>query len=118
MNHIRNYHSYGRKIDELRRKGHIPARRIIVTTDWNIGKLYPRIVITQKQTITNLRFEYLAALHVQIAHFDHDESILPELTNQILAIQPASIAVFNLDAVKRGEPAFRMISSQSFREAA
>jgi len=112
------YPAYGRKLEEMRRNGKIPAKRIIVTTDWNIGKLYPRIIVTPDTLITCLRFNYLSGLHVQIVYFDHDGSILAQLTNEILAIQPASLAVFNLDAVKRGEPAFKLIFSQSVMEAA
>ena len=118
MNHIRKFPPYGKRIGEMRRRNLAPARKVIIATDWSVGKLYPRIIVTPDMSITNLRFEYLAGLHVQIAHFDHDELILPVLTNEILAIQPASLAVFNLDAVKRGEPAFKMISSESIMEAA
>lgn len=92
--------------------------RVIVATKWHIGKLFPRIVITQEQPITNLQFNYLSGLHVQIVHYVHDNQILESLITEILSIQPESLSTFNMDAVKRGEPAFKMIYSQSEMEAA
>lgn len=116
MNHIRKYPPYGKKLDDLRRQGLIPAMRVIVTTDWKLGAAYPRIVVTRDQPITSLRFEYLAGLHVQIIYYDHDASILPNLTAEIQSVNPASLAVFNMSAVKRGEPAYTMIYSQLVME--
>lgn len=118
MNHIRKYPPYGKKLDDLRRQGLIPAMHVIVTTDWKLGAAYPRIVITQEQPVTSLQFNYLSGLHVQIVHYDHDNRILESLITQILSIQPESLSVFNMDAVKRGEPAFKMIYSKSVMEAA
>ncbi len=117
-NHTRKFPAFGRQLDELRRKGLIPAMRVIVATDWKIGAAYPRIVITQEQPVTSLRFEYLAGLHVQIVHYDHDNQILESLITEILSIQPESLSTFSMDAVKRGDPAFKMIFSKSVLEAA
>ncbi len=117
-NHTRKYPPFGKKLDELRRRGLIPAMRVIVTTDWKLGAAFPRIVITQDQPVTSLRFEYLAGLHVQIVYYDHDASILPDLTAEIQSINPATLAIFNVSAAKRREPAYTMIYSQSEMEAA
>ena len=117
-NHTRKYPPFGKKLDELRRKGLIPAMRVIVTTNWKLGAAYPRIVITQEQPVTSLQFNYLSGLHVQIVHYDHDNQILESLITEILSIQPESISKFNMNAVKRGEPAFKMIYSKSVMEAA
>lgn len=117
-NHTRKYPPFGKKLDELRRRGLIPAMRVIVTTDWKLGAAYPRIVITQEQPVISLRFEYLAGLHVQIVYYDHDASIMLDLTAEIQSINPATLAVFNRSAVKRGDPAFKMIFSKSVLEAA
>ena len=109
---------FGRQLDELRRKGLIPAQRIIVSTDWSIGKLYPRIIVTPDTPVSSLRFNYLSGLHVQIVYFDRDEPILSDLITEILSIQPATLATFNMSAVKRGEPAFKLIYSHSVMEVA
>ena len=109
---------FGKRLDVLRRKGLIPAMRVIVATQWHIGKAFPRIVIPQEQPVTSLQFNYLSGLHVQIVHYDHDNQILESLITEILSIQPESLSKFNMDAVKRGEPAFMMIYSKSVMEAA
>lgn len=115
---FKTWPAYGKKLDELRRKGLIPAMRVIVATQWHIGKAFPRIVVTQEQPVTSLQFNYLSGLHVQIVHYDQDNQILESLILEIQSIQPESLSTFNMDAVKRGEPAFKMIYSKSVMEAA
>ncbi|NBQ67730.1 MAG: hypothetical protein EBU46_02415 [Nitrosomonadaceae bacterium] len=107
---------FGKRFDAMRRKDLIPAMRVIVATDWKLGAAYPRIVVTRDQPVTSLRFEYLAGLHVQIVYYDHDASILPNLTAEIQLVNPATLAVFNMSAAKRGDPAYTMIYSQSEME--
>lgn len=115
---FKTWPAYGKKLDELRRKGLIPAMRVIVTTNWSIGKLFPRIIITPGTPASSYKFNYLVGLHVQIVYFDHDAAMLPSLTTEIMLIKPATLAVFNMDAVKRGEPAYTMLYSQSVIEVA
>jgi len=115
---IKKFPPFGKQLNELRRKGLVPSMRVIVTTDWKLGVAYPRIVITQEQPVTSLQFNYLSGLHVQIVHFDYDNPILEGLVTEILSIQPATLSTFNMDAVKREEPAFKMIFSESVMEAA
>lgn len=109
MNHIRKYPPYGKKFVDLRRRGLIPLRRVIVAFDWSIGKMFPRIIITDDTPVTGLQFNYLVGLHVQVAYSDRDAAILPELVNEILTIKPATLSVLNMSAVTRGEPAFHTI---------
>lgn len=116
--YAKRYPAYGKKLDDLRKRGLIPAKRVIVTTEWKIGKVYPRIIITPDLPVNNLQFSYLAGLHVEIVYFDRDESILADLITEILAVKPATLSAFNMDAVKQGKPAFKLIYTQSTMEAA
>lgn len=116
--YAKRYPAYGKKLDDLRKRGLTPTKRVIVATEWKIGKLYPRIIITPDSPVNNLRFNYLAGLHVEIVYFDRDESILTDLIAEILAIKPATLSAFNMDAVKQGKPAFKLIYTQSTKEAA
>jgi len=109
---------FGKRLNDQRREGLIPAMRVIVATDWKLGAAYPRIVVTKESPITSLQFNYLSGLHVQIAHYDNDNHILESLITEILSIQPESLSVFNMDAVKQGKRAFKMIYSKSVMEAA
>lgn len=117
--YFKRFPAFGHQLDELRKQGLIPAKRIIVAFDWSIGKLFPRIIITDDAPVTGLKFNYLAGLHVQIAYSDRNAAILPELVNEILTVKPATLSVFNISAVTRGEPAFHTIHrSQSISEEA
>lgn len=107
--YTKKFPPYGKIINEMRKNGRVPAKRVIVTTDWKLGAVFPRIIIPKDQPVTNLHFQYLAGLHTQIVYHDDDASIMPDLTAEILAVKPASLAVFNMDAVARREPAFSMI---------
>lgn len=116
---FRRFPAFGKQFDALRQKGLIPDKRVIVAFDWNIGKLFPRIIIASDVPASNLQFRYLAGLHVEVVYYDRDAAILPALVDEILKIRPASLSVFNMSAVTRGEPAFHMIHrSQSITEAA
>ncbi len=108
---------FGKKINYLRRHGMVPRLRIVVATNWEIGKLFPRIIVSPDKDVHGLRFDYLAGLHVQIVYFNRDESILADLITEILAVRPATLSAFNIDAVKQGKPAFKLIYMQSTMEA-
>lgn len=110
---------FGRRLEEIRNKGMIPAKRVIVTTDWSVGKIFPRIIIAPDVPASDLQLRYLSGLHVQVAYYDRDAAILPGLITEILTAKPATLSVFSMSAAIRGEPAFHVIHrSQSIREAA
>ena len=106
------YPPYGRKLEAIRRSGLIPDNRVIVSTDWKIGKVYPRIVIPRELSVHRLRFDYLAGLSVQIVYFESHQFVVPDLINEILKVNPLILATFNLSAVKDGKPAFKLICSE------
>ncbi len=106
---LRRYPPYGRQLEKIRRTGRAPVKRIIVTTDWNIGKVFPRIVITDELPASSFKFEYLAGLHVQIVFYDKDSKILTELIEEVLKINPASLTTFNMSAVELEEPASSIV---------
>lgn len=113
----RKFPPFAKRLNDLRRTGKIPAKRIIVATDWSLGKgLFPRIIVTQEQPAASLQFNYLAGLHVQIVCHDRDAAILPDLVAEILSVQPTTLSIFDMSAVKQGKPAFRLIFSQSEME--
>lgn len=118
MNYNRKFPPYGKKLADLRSIGLVPRLRVVVVTDWRIGKIYPRIIVAPGTPPDSLRFDYLAGLHVQIAHFDRDRPVLDSLTQEILAVHPALLTAFNIDAVKRGAPASKLIFSKLAAEAA
>lgn len=110
---FKRFPPFGKQLDQIRQRGLIPNRRVIVCFDWQIGKLYPRIVIMREHPPERIELRYLAGLHCQIAFFDHDAEYLPGLVDEILKTKPASLALFNMSAVQRGEPAFSMVHKEA-----
>jgi len=110
---IRRFPAFGRQIDEIRKRGLIPNRRVIICFDWEIGKAFPRIVITKECPPERVEFKYLSGLHCQIVFYDRDIPYLNGLIREVLKIKPASLAVFGMDCVGRREPAFQMIHMEA-----
>lgn len=111
-NTAKRYPPYGKQLDELRRKGLVPNQRVIVTTDWELGKLFPRIVIPHTELIERLNFSYLAGLGVQIVYHDCDVDLVMKLADEVLKINPKCLVLFNYDLAKlanREQSAFTVI---------
>ncbi|GKS70223.1 hypothetical protein W03_22270 [Nitrosomonas sp. PY1] len=109
---VKRYPPYGKQLDELRRKGLVPNQRIMVTTDWGLGKIFPRIVIPNDVAIENLNFNYLAGLGVQIIHHDSEADLVRALIDEILKVKPRCLVLFNYDLAKqenRDQSAFTVI---------
>ena len=113
---IKKFPPFGKRLDALRHRGLVPLMRVIVATDWRLGRAFPRIIVTPDALVENLKFNYLAGLHVQIVHHDLDSRFLESLIIEILSIKPASLATFNMDSVNQGKPAFKLIFSNTLME--
>jgi len=97
---------YGKQLDELRRKGLIPAQRVIVSTDWKLGAAYPRIVIPVDANIDQLIFSYLSGLPVQIVHHAGEAELVRNLIDAILKVKPKILTVFNFDVAQQNDPTY------------
>ncbi|MBA3755169.1 MAG: hypothetical protein H0X02_02590 [Nitrosomonas sp.] len=98
--------AYGKRLDELRRNGLIPAQRVICTTDWNLGAAFPRIVITAGVDVHQLNFTYLAALSVQIVHHEGEAELVSNLIDEIMNVKPKILTVFNFDVAQLNDPRY------------
>lgn len=98
---------YGRVLDEIRRKNLIPLLRVICTTDWELGAVYPRIVIPQNAKPERLEFRYLAGLSVEIVHHDGEDQLVKGLADEILKVKPKSLISFNYDIGIKEDPKYR-----------
>lgn len=105
-NYTKKFPPYGKQLDELRRKGLIPAERVIVTTDWKLGAIYPRIVIPTGEKVQQLNFNYLAALSVQIVHHQGETELVSNLIDEILKVKPKTLTVFNFDVAQQKNPQY------------
>lgn len=106
-NNIKKFPPYGKQLDELRQKGLVPVLRVIVSTDWNLGAAYPRIVIPADAKPDLLQFRYLAGLHVQIVHHAGETELVSGLIDEILKVKPRILTLFNFDVARQKDPEYR-----------
>lgn len=95
--------SYGKALLELRRAGKMPAKRVVVTFSWNIGRAYPRIVLADDTPPEMLEFGFLAGLSVQIVYHKKDAHRINAIAGAILRINPSCLITFGLDLVETGD---------------
>ena len=89
---------------ELRHVGAIPAQMVQVVFDWNIAKMWPRIVlINDDVSPEDYDFNYLAGLPVQITYTNKDSHRINSVVQQILKVCPIFLSTFNLDCVGAGK---------------
>lgn len=103
-NYSKKYPAYGRQLDEIRRKGLIPVLRVVVSTDWDLGAAYPRIVIPEATKPEQLQFRYLAGLPVQIVHHDGEAELVSGLIDEIIKVKPRVLTLFNFDVARQKDP--------------
>lgn len=104
--------AYAKKIIELRKLGRVPANRVIISFDWKIGRIYPRIVITNKYPIQDFEFSFLAGLPVEISYEEKDAYRITELAHEVLKANPVWLATFALHLVGSGNPAFTILHDE------
>jgi hypothetical protein len=110
------YPPYGRQLDKIRKNGMIPDKRIIVTTRWELGEAYPRIVIPDDVSVEKYNFSYLSGLGVQIVHLNNETQLVSNLVHEILKVKPGVLTTFNYELAKNNlsdHPATRRIYSES-----
>jgi hypothetical protein len=108
----KRYPSYGRRLEKIRQDGLIPNNRVIVSTRWELGAAYPRIVISDDTPVANLNFSYLAGLSVQIVHCNNEAQLVIDLIDAIVEVNPAVLTIFNYELAKNNlsdHPAMRFI---------
>lgn len=114
----RKFPPYGKQLHDLRSKGLVPAMRVMVSTDWQLGAAYPRIVIPACAKVDLLIFSYLAGLSVQIVHHANEAELISALTDAILAVKPKFLSLFNYDVAKQKNhefPAVAVIHPKNWR---
>ena len=105
--HYKQFPAYGKQLMAMRRSGNVPARMVIVTFDWKLARVYPRIVITEDTCPTELNFNYLAGLPVQIVYRSKDAHKIHAVVEEVLKVNPCFLATFAID--RAGETGARML---------
>ena len=85
---------------DQRMAGQVPLNSVVVTFDWNLGRIFPRIVIADAVPFDELELRYLAGLDVMLTYRDKDAGRVLELAQAILKVNPRSLLSFALDIPK------------------
>lgn len=118
-NYNKKYPPFGKQFNEMRLCGLVPEMRVILTYEWEIGCLFPRIVLDRHIDPVQYHFDYLTGLNLQICTHDNDLLLVDSLIKELEKIRPASIAIFNFDLVGTGTPAFSLLfEAERVEEAA
>jgi len=88
--------AYGKRLMELRMAGQVPDNSVVVTYDWRIGGVYPRVVITDNTPPDRMEWRYLAGLDVMLPYRDADAPKVPELVQAILAANPRCLVALHM----------------------
>ena len=94
---------YGKQLMSIRQAGKAPARMVIVAFDWDLGKAYPRIIIPDNLTPTEIEFRFLAGLSVQITYRSKDAPRVDAIAQEIAQVNPCFLATFALDLAGTGD---------------
>ncbi len=99
--------AYGRQLMIMRRAGRMPIRMVIVTFDWKLAQVYPRIVIANEAIPAELDFSYLSGLPVQVIYRSNDAHKIHAVVEELLKVTPSFLATFAIDMA--GETGARML---------
>jgi hypothetical protein len=96
---------FGRELLELRRKGLVPARPVVVGLDrWDWGKVQPRIVLPADLDPTDVDLSYLAALDVELVWSASVTSVArrDSTLRAIVRVSPSFLWCIDIDAPEHG----------------
>lgn len=98
--HFNRFPAFGKQLMQQRLAGQVPRNSVVVAFEWNLGRIFTRIVITDAVSPDTLELRYLAGLDVQIVYRDKDASRVIELAQAILRVNPRTLLAFGIDIPK------------------
>ena len=93
---------YGKKLFELRKKGQIPSKLLMVVFNWKLARAYPRIVLTEEIKPQETEFKYLAGIPVQIVFSEKEADRVNGFSQEILKVNPSFLSTFGLHLLDVG----------------
>ena len=98
----KRFPAYGKQLMDIRLAGKMPASRVIITFEWDLGCAYNRIVLPEDDSLASLSYVYLAGLSVEIVYRSKHSHLISELVEAILRVHPSSLITFALDLIDTG----------------
>lgn len=108
---------YGKQFMSIRAAGKAPSKTVMVSFDWDLANAYPRIIIPDDISPSQIEFRYLAGLAVQIIFRGKDAHRVDGLAQEIMKVNPSLLATFALDLVGK-EAAMTLIKPYQSEEIA
>ncbi len=99
----KQYPPYGKRLMLFRQSGKVPSKVVMVVFNWELGRAYPRIIITEDTNTETLEFGYLSGIPVQIVYCSQDANRVDAVAQAILKVNPSYLATFALDLVYTGK---------------
>jgi len=99
----KQYPAFGKKLMLFRQSGKVPSKVVMVVFNWELGRAYPRIIITEDTNTETLEFGYLAGVPVQIVYCSQDAGRVDAVAQAILAVNPSYLSIFALDLAEIGK---------------
>lgn len=110
--------AYGRQLMIMRRADRMPIRMVIVTFDWKLARVYPRIVIANEAIPAELDFSYLSGLPVQVIYRSNDAHKIHAVVEEILKVNPCFLTTFAVDRAGEDGARAMLIPFVAMKEAA
>jgi hypothetical protein len=92
----KRFPAFGKRLMDQRMGGQVPLNCVAVVFEWNLGRIFSRVVITDDVPIENLELRFLAGLDVMIVYRGRDASRVHELAQSILAVNPRLLQAFHI----------------------
>ncbi len=99
----KQYPAFGKKLMLFRQSGKVPSKVVMVVFNWELGRAYPRIIITENTNTETLEFGYLSGIPVQIVYCSQDAGRVDAVAQAILAVNPSYLSTFALDLAEIGK---------------
>lgn len=80
----------------MRQRGETP-RDVVVSTDWNLGRYFTRIVVPDDLPLEGVELRYLAGVDVTLVHHTYNAARALSIAKAILTVRPRILNAFNVD---------------------
>lgn len=91
--------SYGKQLVALRKAGYVPAQNIVLALDWDLGAIFPRVVVPNDIPTQQIDLSFIAGLEVLIAYRRAQAYRVNELVERALEFQPLALHACNVEGI-------------------
>ena len=82
---------FGKQFAAMRRAGQVPVKNMVIALDWNLGAIFPRVVIPDDLPVQQTDLAFIAGLEVLIAYRRVQAHRVNELAQHALQFHPKAL---------------------------